>query len=233
MPDNLFYAGYSTKDAGMQVKALDDAGRFEGLAATFGNVDLHGDRIVAGAFKQTLRLKGPGFPILAQHDTHNPIGMGLEANEDGRGLHVVGQLLVDDVARAKEVFSLMKAGVIKSLSIGFRTIKAREVVEGGDRVRELQEIDLMEFSPVVFPANPKAKITRVKAFAETLLQQIENIPEEKAAEAIRQMETIIQTALIDGPHQHPHDQAAKANGESPEFAALSERIKIIQQTLGA
>ena len=41
--------------------------------------------------------------------------------EDAHGLFVEGQLLVDDVARAKEARALMKARAVNGLSIGFVT----------------------------------------------------------------------------------------------------------------
>jgi hypothetical protein len=66
------------------------------------------------------------------------------------------------VQKAREAYALIKAGVIKGLSIGFRPVK-KQVVEG---VRHLKEIDLAEGSIVTFPALPTAQIEAVKALAQ-------------------------------------------------------------------
>jgi hypothetical protein len=47
-------------------------------------------------------------PVLWQHRSGEPIGPFVEMAEDGVGLRVKGQLLVDDVQRAKEARALMK-----------------------------------------------------------------------------------------------------------------------------
>jgi hypothetical protein len=67
--------------------------------------------------------------------------------------------MILEVARAREVLALMKAGVVAGLSIGYRTLKDR--MDG--EVRLLEKLDLWEVSPVTFPMNEKAKVTSAKA----------------------------------------------------------------------
>ena len=62
--------------------------------------------------------------LLFQHDPNEPIGVWLELNEDARGLHARGRLM-PEVTRAREVLSLMRAGALDGLSIGFRTVQGR------------------------------------------------------------------------------------------------------------
>jgi phage head maturation protease len=84
--------------------------------------------------------------------------------EDHHGLHVKGRLLVDDVAKAREVYALIKAGAVNGLSIGYRPL-----VEEFDRTTEvnrLKEVDLWETSLVVFPANEAAVVTSIKTIRE-------------------------------------------------------------------
>ena len=38
----------------LKIKSVDEAGKFTGIGAVFGNVDLGGDRIMPGAFTRTL-----------------------------------------------------------------------------------------------------------------------------------------------------------------------------------
>jgi HK97 family phage prohead protease len=134
----------------------DEEGKFTGYAAVFGNVDRQNDLIEPGAFTKTLQ-ENPTVPILWQHDAYEPIGVSLEMKEDDTGLRVEGQLAVD-VQRGSEARSLMQLGAIKGLSIGYRAVKP--VFERG--VRRLKEVQLVEWSPVTFPANTLATIADVK-----------------------------------------------------------------------
>jgi len=139
------------------VKSIDEQGVFEGYAAVFGNVDLGGDVIEPGAFKKTLQ-ENPRMPILWQHNPTEPIGVTLEAYEDGRGLKVKGQLNLE-TTRGKEAYALLKQGALKGLSIGYDSVK--EAWEGTKRI--LKEIRLWEWSLVTFPMNPLAQVAEVKA----------------------------------------------------------------------
>ncbi len=144
---------------------VEEDGRFHGYAATFGNVDLGGDVIAPGAFKETLLdTHGGRVPILDHHNPEQQIGWNLEAFEDSRGLFVLGQLDLN-IQAARERHSLMrlaqKIGGRTGLSIGFQTILWENDFED-PTVRHLIEIQLMEYSMVTFPMNPQAGVTAVK-----------------------------------------------------------------------
>ena len=147
------------KTVKFEVKEIDeDEGTFEGYAATFSKTpDSYGDIIDKGAFKKTLKERFNRIKILWNHYILEPIGKPLEMKEDDHGLHVIGKLSLG-VQRGKEVLALMKDGVITELSIGYDTMK--ETYEGG--IRHLQEIQLWDFSPVTFAANPEAVVISVK-----------------------------------------------------------------------
>ncbi|MDQ0303778.1 HK97 family phage prohead protease [Ancylobacter polymorphus] len=141
-------------------------GGFEGYAAVFGRVDLGRDLILPGAFSRSLAERGAGgVRLLFQHDPAEPIGSWLSLAEDSVGLYVKGQLTLD-VARAREVLALMRAGAIDGLSIGFRTVEGR--TDPRTRVRRLSRIDLWEVSIVTFPMQPDARIASVKRAGDTL-----------------------------------------------------------------
>jgi HK97 family phage prohead protease len=97
--------------------------------------------------------------LLFQHDPNEPIGVWLELTEDTRGLFARGRLM-PEVSRAREVLSLMRAGALDGLSIGFRTVKGRTDAKTG--VRRLDQIDLWEISVVTFPMLPEARVSAVK-----------------------------------------------------------------------
>ena len=87
-------------------------------AILFGELDQARDMVMPGAFRETLRLRGlRRIPMLFQHDPAQPVGIWLELRDDGRGLFARGRL-IPEVARAKELLALVRAGAIDGLSIG-------------------------------------------------------------------------------------------------------------------
>ena len=148
------------KFAPCDLKSVEADGTFTGYASLFGEVDLGQDLVMPGAFRDSLRLRGPsGVKLLFQHDPNEPIGVWLELAEDSRGLFARGRLM-PEVTRAREVLSLMRAGALDGLSIGFRTVKGRTDPTTG--VRRLHAIDLWEISVVTFPMLPEARVSAVK-----------------------------------------------------------------------
>lgn len=142
----------------VEVKALTEEGAFEGWAAVFGNVDQGGDRIEAGAFAKTLKKGAGAVRLLWNHDPDHPIGVWDALEEKDKGLFGRGRFVME-VAKAKEVHALAKAGAIGGLSVGYRTVKS--TMDGN--VRVLKELELWEVSLVTFPMNLQGKITAVKA----------------------------------------------------------------------
>lgn len=162
--------------AQIEVKAnitVDETGEVTGLAWPFGSADRVGDEIQRGAFSKTL----PPLPMLASHEDSAAVGTWDEITETDEGLIVKGQLLVNDVARAKEVRALIKRGALRGLSIGFATRKALPRKGGG---RTITDLELLEISIVAVPAHPGARITSSKG--NSMTEQTET-PDFKALEA--------------------------------------------------
>ncbi|WP_284776787.1 HK97 family phage prohead protease [Agrobacterium sp. lyk4-40-TYG-31] len=148
------------KFASLELRGIAFDGSFSGYASVFGEVDLGRDVIEQGAFRRSLEERGAsGIRMLYQHDPAQPIGAWRTIREDERGLYVEG-VLAPDVARAKEVHSLMKTGALDGLSIGFQTVRAGKASRGG--VRRILEADLWEISVVTFPMLPSARVSNVK-----------------------------------------------------------------------
>ena len=144
----------------LAVSAVEPDGSFSGYASLFDKVDLGKDVVERGAFAASLRIRGAaGIRMLYQHDPNEPIGAWTEIREDARGLFVRGRL-TREVARAREVLSLMRAGALDGLSIGFRAVRARR--DAGSGVRRILEADLWEISVVTFPMLPGARVEAVK-----------------------------------------------------------------------
>jgi HK97 family phage prohead protease len=139
----------------------DDTGEISGIAWKFGVPDRIGDDIEPGAFKSA----SLPLPMLAFHDMSAPIGTWDTATEKAGGYHLTGKLLINDVARAREVHALVKAGAVKGLSIGFITKKAVARAGGG---RTIKALDLHEVSLVTVPMHPGARVISAKSAVEAL-----------------------------------------------------------------
>ncbi|WP_267422834.1 HK97 family phage prohead protease [Methylobacterium sp. GC_Met_2] len=143
----------------IEAKAVGDAGEFEGYASTYG-VDQGRDRVVPGAFAESLRIRGAArVKMLRDHDPRQLIGVWTAAAEDGRGLHVKGRVILETQA-GREAHALMKAGALDSLSIGYRTVRHRMDRKSGERL--LEAVDLREISLTGFPMNEAATVSHVK-----------------------------------------------------------------------
>lgn len=159
---------------------LSDSGRpgqFEGYGSVFNNEDDYGDVVLPGAFTKTLndhQARGRMPKMLLNHgglagmfaspapEDLIPIGKWTAMSEDTRGLLCKGQLFNLDTELGKRIHGAMKEGELDGLSIGYR---AREVIRGtkeNEPRRQLKAIDLIEVSPVTFPANAAATVTSIK-----------------------------------------------------------------------
>lgn len=145
-----------------QLKQVDDAGVFSGIASVFGHLDAGGDIVMPGAFAESLArqtAEGKAPAMLWQHDQTQPIGVWTKLTETPDGLYVEGRLVLE-VARAREAHALMKAGALNGLSIGYATILEEWDHDQGARI--LKELDLWEVSIVTFPMCEPARVAAVK-----------------------------------------------------------------------
>lgn len=140
----------------LETKILaDDAGSISGIAWKYDAPDRIGDVIEPGAFAKAAFP----LPLLFGHDGNDPCGVWEEGADKGGAWHVKGRLLVDEVARAREVSALVKSGAVRGLSIGFQTKDAKARPGGG---RTIKRLELLEISLVTIPMHPGARVTAAK-----------------------------------------------------------------------
>ena len=154
-----------TRDFGLEVKEVSDAGEFSGYASVYDVIDAYREVVAPGAFSNSLRKWGTKSrlpPVLWQHRSGEPVGPFTLMREDEKGLYVEGLLLVDEVQKAREARALMKAKAVTGMSIGFNVVV--EEYNSKEKLLTLKEIDLWEVSIVTFPANEAAQIEAVKSF---------------------------------------------------------------------
>lgn len=155
-----------TKSLTFQTDSLQDDGTFSGYCSVFDIKDSYDDIVKKGAFTSSLgqwRAKGKMPPMLWQHSRSEVIGVWTKLYEDERGLFGEGRLFVDDIAKAREAYALIKNGAIDGLSIGYHATKW--AYNEDEKALELLEIDLKEVSIVTFPANADSTVSSVKAQA--------------------------------------------------------------------
>lgn len=145
------------KQLHFEIKMDGEGGTFAGFAST-SDLDRGNDIVVKGAFSRTLAQRGAKVKLLWQHDMEKPIGKPTLLEEREGGLYIEGK--ISDTERGREAMTLLRDGVIDSMSIGY-SVKEADYYEDG--VRVIRDLDLYEVSLVTFPMNENARVTSVKS----------------------------------------------------------------------
>ena len=152
---------FSKLEVPFEVKAVDDAGNFEGYAAVFNNIDLGDDVILPGAFTKVKTTRAGRLKLALFHDLTRLVGSST-FTQDQHGLYLKGKINLA-VSYARDAYELMKEGTLDSMSIGFNTLISNLEERAGRTIRVIKEAELWEASIVPFGMNPEAKITDVKS----------------------------------------------------------------------
>jgi len=149
-----------------------DAGEITALVSVFNNVDHASEKVMPGAFSKSLAKRTPKG--VWAHDWSQPIAKTLEARETSEGLVIRGQFNLD-TQRGREAFSDIKFGIIDEFSIGYRVVKDSFDSEQKD-IRQLDELELYEWSPVLVGMNPATELLTIKSdVPATLASQVETM----------------------------------------------------------
>lgn len=185
----------------LKLASSDTSMEFTGYGAVFGNVDAYGDMIVPGAFADSLansQKSGIWPAMLSQHggmglttEDMTPVGVWTDLAEDGHGLKATG--VFAPTVRGRELHALMKMQprpAIDGLSIGYIAKEWQPRTKPEEPRRTLKRIDLVEISPVTFPANGKARVTSVKSLGDNE-REIETWLMRDAGLSAREAKTVI------------------------------------------
>ncbi len=164
-----------------------DPGAIEGTAVTWGRIDSYRTTFAATAFSSAA---GQRVPMLYAH-SQEIIGSWTDIAFTDQGLTVRGRLNLD-VQRAREVRSLVLAGDLSALSVGFSTVKD-EMRAGG--VRHITEAVLHEVSIVPVGSVPGAKVHHVRA--DTAANEESTMPTDENTEAPNGADVAALTATVD------------------------------------
>jgi len=144
-----------TLDFEVRFSAVGEGGEIEGTAVRFNTVDTYRTEFAPEAFQG---VAGRSIPMLWSHDPAIVIGSWSSLHVRGDSLIAKGKLNLA-VAKAQEVRSLLQAGDVSGLSVGFRTVKDERKANG---IRRITEARLHEISIVAFPSVPGSGVTSVR-----------------------------------------------------------------------
>lgn len=141
-------------------------GVFEAIAATY-DLDSVGDKIVPGAFSETLvdwAKSGDSIPLYWSHrmdDPHMNIGHVLDSRETVDGLWVKGQLDLE-TPTGMQVYRLLKGRRVGQMSFAYDVEEGAPVEKDGQAYYELRKLKLHEVSVVPVGANQNTEVLAVK-----------------------------------------------------------------------
>lgn len=151
---------YST----IEIRSVDDERRIiEGIAST-PVTDRMGDVVDPMGAEYKLPL-----PLLFQHDSGQPIGHVIKAKVTKAGISITAQIAKGVLPRIEEAWALIKSGLVRGLSIGFRPIEEPEPIKGTYGVA-FRKWEWLELSAVTIAANADATITQIKSADQAALR---------------------------------------------------------------
>lgn len=145
-----------------------DEGVFEAIVSVFGNVDTYGDKVMRGAFAETLaewKASGDPIPVLWSHMSHDPdyhIGEVLEAEEREEGLWVKARIDLDE-PKSRKVYKLLKGRRVTQFSFAYDVLDGAMAKSDGESVYELRKLKLYEVGPCLIGVNQQTELLAVKA----------------------------------------------------------------------
>lgn len=229
-----------TKTIDVEIKAIgeDGDGRFQAYASTFDVVDSYGDMVVKGAFAESLAgfgAKGEGIPLYWRHRMDDPfmlIGKTLEAKEDAHGLFVDCGLL--DTNNAKQVHSLLKAGLVKQMSFAYDVLEAGwvEKTEDGKTVSyyELRKLKIHEVSVVPVGANQETEILAVKSVRDAAIAALDARQKADDDPAPDEQPVVEDQGTADEPSEAKAEEPAGAKAEEPKTEQSVQHLGLINIT---
>lgn len=160
------------KSASATFKALKTPGEFEAEFSVFGNIDLDGDRMMAGCFKSAFEANPTPAVIWTHMWDIPPIGQTLDASETETGAKGTARLFLDDHEVARQCWAGLKSGALKEFSYafdfnksGFELVATKDGEESprpDGRVREISALkNIYEWGPTLRGANPLTSLTDI------------------------------------------------------------------------
>ena len=205
------------------------------------NTDRKRERVMPGAPDAALNrrhteriLQGlkSGVRFLWHHDQEVIIGFPTVMRVDPKGVYVEAEFLQDeDFVEARKAYKLAKMGLLTDFSIGYTVLRESKGNDGLGPTRDLDEIDIQEFSVVVVPMNPEANVTEVKsqdeyekAKVEKKMEEIKSLRDEVAA-----LRETVQALVVGLSSSLREEEVEVAPAEQEPVAVVTESEVVVDE----
>lgn len=149
----------------LRAKTVDGKRKIGGYAAVFNSLSVvlwdFREEIAPGAFAESIAKNN--VRAFWNHDTSEVLGASANGTlylaEDATGLRF--DLELPDTQRGRDGYTLIERGDVTQMSFGFRSLpdgSEWRIDENGMYIRRLLKVDLLEVSPVTFPAYPATSV---------------------------------------------------------------------------
>lgn len=149
----------------LRATTTDGKRKIGGYAAVFNSLSVvlwdFREEIAPGAFADAIAQNN--VRALWNHDTNEVLGASANGTlflaEDATGLRF--ELELPDTQRGRDAYTLIERGDVSQMSFGFRSLpdgSEWRIDEDGMYIRRLLKADLLEVSPVTFPAYPATSV---------------------------------------------------------------------------
>lgn len=225
-----------TAAARVEVKGEGEGGilHIKAYALAFGNIDSWGDIIMPGACDGF--LAGPDADRMAlcwQHDRATVIGKITDKGVDDYGMWIEADVL--PTSAGNDAAILLKNGAVKEFSIGYRANKYHyEHKEGYDYdIRILEDITVVEVSPVTTAANPAAILISAKADPEHNQESKQTINQTPSMtpEEIKEMQDRIEKAATEKVTAEIKSLQDKLTEAKSDTAAKEKEIENLDKSV--
>lgn len=186
------------------------------------------EKISRGAFKRAIE-KAKEIHFLAEHDGEKILSStrnnSLELSEDANGLYM--SATITPTSWGKDYYELIKSGILKNMSFGFRSIKDSWKKVEGYFERTVYELELFEVSVVKDPAYSQSSIS---ARGIDVVEEVE-VPAEVKRKIVRNIHEMSRKALIELRNDLlEQSQSYETRGltEEHEYEQLKSQIRDIE-----
>lgn len=156
--------GNKTLDLGvLEFKALSGERTFSCYGNVKGNIDHALDRVVDGAYRDSIASHKAAGTMPKFFWMHNPwdtpVGVWTAMEEDSKGLYLEGRF--SNTPKGNELYELYKDDALDSFSIGYRVNDEKWNNTLG--CNDLIKIDVCEISAVTFACNEESRLVDIKS----------------------------------------------------------------------
>lgn len=156
--------GNKTLDLGvLEFKALGGERSFSCYGNVKGNIDHALDRVVDGAYRDSIAAHKAAGTMPKFFWMHNPwdtpVGVWTAMEEDSKGLYLEGKF--SNTPKGNELYELYKDNALDSFSIGYRVNDEKWNNSLG--CNDLIKVDIREISAVTFACNEESRLVEIKS----------------------------------------------------------------------